>query len=334
MELSIVIIARNEESTLGRNLEGVAKEVRDLDAEILLIDSASSDRTVSIAKTYPVRIVHLEPSPLLSPAAGRYVGTIASKGKFVFFMDGDMILIPGWLKRGLEEMHEKSLAGVAGRIFFVSPGEELTQDHPDDFPLGEIKGIGLSAIYRRAALDQCGTFNPYAKGEEEIELGYRLLRGGFTLKRVAVPMAYHVDKPKGAGAIDQKAKYFAGTGQILRRYPGSELARRLIRSTAPVFAQQCIVLGTVVALAVLVIAGWYTPAAYLAALAALAVSGMLILKGPTKVLLYFRSIALISHYMAKGFLEGLPEGEGFEKKIRYTITEPPVASGLSAPKSE
>ena len=322
MELSIVIIARNEETTLGPNLEVLANEIRGLDAEILLIDSASTDRTIAIAKNYPVRIVHLEPSPLLSPAAGRYIGTVLSKGHFVFFIDGDMILIPGWLKRGLEEMREKTLAGVAGRIFFVFPGQELSRNHPDDFPLGEIKGIGLSAIYRRAALDRCGTFNPYAKGEEEIELGYRLLRGGYTLKRLAAPMAYHVDKPRAASTVDQKAKYFAGTGQILRRYPGSELAQRLVRSTAPVFAQQFAVLGTIAAVLILLLGGWYTAAAYLGACAALVVAGLLLLKGPRKVLLFFRSILLISYYMASGFAGGLPKGEGFEKQVRYTVTEP------------
>ena len=250
------------------------------------------------------------------------MGTILSKGEFVFFIDGDMILIPGWLKRGLEELREKTLAGVAGRIFFVFPGEELSRDHPDDFPLGEIKGIGLSAIYRRAALDRCGTFNPYAKGEEEIELGYRLLRAGYTLKRIAAPMAYHVDKLRAAGTVDQKAKYFAGTGQILRQYPGSELSRRLVRSTAPVFAQQCAVLGTGVAVLVLLLGGWHTAAAYLAGCAALVIAGLTLLKGPRKVALYFRSIVLITYHMAKGFAGGLPKGEGFEKQVRYTITEP------------
>jgi glycosyltransferase involved in cell wall biosynthesis len=327
MELSIVIIARNEESTLGRNLDVLVKEIRDLDAEILLVDSASTDRTIAIARTFPVRIVHLEQSPMLSPSAGRYIGTLLSKGNFVFFLDGDMILMPGWLKRGLDEMRDSTLAGVAGRIYFIYPGEAPSQNHPDDFPLGEIKGIGLSAIYRKSALGQCGTFNPYSKGEEEIELGYRLLRGGYRLKRIATPMAYHVDKVKGTSQVDQKARYFAGTGQILRRYPGSELAQRLIRSTAPIFAQQVAAAGAVIAILVAVTAGWYSFAAVVAGLAAVLLAGMMAWKGPRKVLLYIRSIALISYYMAKGFVGGLPDGKGFEKEIRYTITEPGTPPG-------
>ncbi len=332
MEISIVIIARNEESTIARNLAVLVEELENLDAEILLVNSASTDRTVALASSFPVRIIHLEPSPLLSPAAGRYIGTLLSKGEFLFFLDGDMILMRGWLKKSLEEMRDSSLAGVAGRIFFVYPGEEPSQRHPDDFPLGEIKGINISALYRRAALEQCGTFNPYIKGEEEIELGYRLLTGGYTLKRIATPMAYHVDKPKDSRQVDQKARYFAGTGQILRRYPGSDLARRLIRATAPVFAQQGVVVGTPAAILVGLFLGWHTVAAIVAALYTLTLVGLAAWKGPKKILLYIRSIALVTYHMTKGLIGNLPEGKGFEKRIRYTITGSDLISSSSGPR--
>lgn len=322
MELSIIIIARNEESTIGRNLEVIHRELAGRNGEIILVDSASTDRTLEIARAYPVRIVHLEPSPLLSPAAGRYMGTRLSRGKFVFFLDGDMILMPGWLEKGLEELKDPALAGITGRIYWVLPGEDLSLDHPDDFPLGTIKGIGLSGIYRKEALDRCGTFNPYSKGEEEIELGFRILQGGYTLRRVEVPMAYHVDKVRDTRAVQQKAKYFAGTGQILRRYAGTELWRRLIRSTGHVFAQQLAILGPVAGALIALATG--SPALaglFLAALAAVLLA-LTVWKGPGKVFLYVRSLLLITWYMVKGFVRGLPDGNGFEHRIRHTVSEP------------
>ena len=323
MDLSVVIIARNEETTIGRNLEVISREIAGKNAEIILVDSASSDRTVEIARTYPVRIVHLEPSPLLSPAAGRYIGTILSRGRFVFFLDGDMILIPGWLEKGLKELEQESLAGVAGRIYWVLPGEDVSREHPDDFPLGDIRGIGLSAIYRRDALTTRGTFNPYIKGEEEIELGFRLIQGGYSLKRVEIPMAYHVDKPRTARALDQKAKYFAGTGQILRRYPGTELARRLIRSTAHVFAQQLILMFALLFLLGAFVLGRSDIGGLMFAVLVVSLGGLALWKGPSKVMLYLRSLVMISYYMTKGFMKGLPDGAGFEKRVRYTISGQP-----------
>lgn len=323
MDLSIVIIARNEESTIGRNLEVIASEIAGKKAEIILVDSASSDQTVEIARTYPVRIVHLEPGPLLSPSAGRYIGTILSRGRFVFFLDGDMILIPGWLEKGLKELEQDSLAGVAGRIYWVLPGEDLSHEHPDDFPLGDIKAIGLSAIYRRDALIARGTFNPYIKGEEEIELGFRLIQGGYSLKRVEIPMAYHIDKPRTVGALNQKAKYFAGTGQILRRYPGTELAGRLISSTAHVFTQQLVLVFVLLFLLGAFALGRNDIGGLMLAALAVILGGLALWKGPSKILLYLRSLVMISYYMTKGFIAGLPDGAGFEKRIRYTISGQP-----------
>jgi len=327
MRLSVVIIARNEESTMGRSLEAMVQDLKGLDGEIVLVDSASSDRTVSIAESYPVRIIRLEQSPLLSPAAGRYIGTRVSKGEFIFFLDGDMVLISGWLAKGLEEMRDPQIAGVAGRLYHVNPGEEPSFDHPDTLPLGEVTTFGGAAVYRRAALDACGTFNPYIKGEEEAELGHRLRSGGYRLKRIAHPMAYHMDKVKGVPQVDQKAKYHTGTGQILRRYPGTSFAMALLRSKAMLLLQELVVLGTPVLILLSIVAGWYWLAIGLSALAAAAVMGRALWKGPRKVLLYLRTIVFSAYYTGKGFLTGLPSSEGFEKKIRFTVTEGPTRPG-------
>jgi len=327
MNLSVVIIARNEESSMKRSLEALLRDLKDRDGEIVLVDSNSSDRTVSIAESYPVRIIRLEQSRLLSPAAGRYIGTRMSKGEFVFFLDGDMILIPGWLAKGLEEMRNPRLAGVAGRLFHVNPGDEPSLDHPDTLPLGEVTTFGGAAIYRRSALDQCGSFNPYIKGEEEAELGHRLRSAGYTLKRIAHPMAYHMDKVKGVPQVDQKAKYHTGTGQILRRYPGSSFAMGLLRSKALLLVQELVVLGTPMVILLSLAMGWYSLGIGLFVLAAAAVVGRALWKGPRKVILYLRTIVLSAYYTGKGFLTGLPSPEGFEKKIRFTVTEGPTRSG-------
>ena len=323
MDLSVVIIARNEEATIGRTLEVLGRELAGLTREIILVDSASTDRTIEIASERPVRIVHLQPGPLLSPAAGRYIGTLVSTGEFILFLDGDMILIPGWIERALKELEDTRLAAIVGRLYWVRPGEDLSLDHPDDVQFGPIGGNAPSyGLYRRTVLDRSGTFNPYIKGEEEIELGFRIMQEGFELRRIDVPMVYHIDKPRDAGAIQRKAQYFAGTGQILRRYAGTELWRRLIRNSFHVFAQQAALCAPLVGALIAVVAGAYTLAGIILLTSAAGVTALALWKGPTKVFLYIRSMVLISRYMVLGFLQGLPDGRGFEERIRYTITEP------------
>jgi glycosyltransferase involved in cell wall biosynthesis len=323
MDLSVVIVARNEEATIGRSLEALTRELAGRSSEIILVDSASTDRTVEIARTHAVRIIHLEPGPLLSPAAGRYMGTFASRGEFILFLDGDMIIIPGWIDRAMQELQAGRLAAIAGRLYWVLPGETISMDHPDNAPCGVIPMNAPSyGIYRRAALERSGTFNPYIKGEEEIELGYRIVREGFELRRIEVPMVYHIDKPRDSRAVHQKARYFAGTGQILRRYAGTALWNRLVRNTLHVFVQQAALvvppLGALCALAI----GAPMLAVTLLVVFVGVLLALTVWKGPSKVVLYLRSLLLITWYMMKGFLRGLPDGRGFEHQIRYTITEP------------
>jgi glycosyltransferase involved in cell wall biosynthesis len=323
MDLSVVIVARNEEASIGRSLEALTRELAGRSNEIILVDSASTDRTVEIARSHAIRIIHLEPGPLLSPAAGRYMGTFASSGEFILFLDGDMILIPGWIDRAMKELQAGHLAAVVGRLYWVRPGESLSMDHPDDAPCGIIPANAPSyGIYRRAVLERSGTFNPYIKGEEEIELGYRIVREGFELRRIDVPMVYHVDKPRDSRAVHQKARYFAGTGQILRRYAGTALWNRLVRNTLHVFAQQAALLvppvGALCALAL----GAPALAMVLLVVFAGVILALTAWKGPSKVFLYLRSLLLITWYMMKGFFRGLPDGRGFENHIRYTITGP------------
>lgn len=321
--LSIVIIARNEEDTLGRALPILAEEASAENAEIIYVDSASSDGTMNLIRRYPVTAVRLQASPLLCPSAGRYMGNLHSRGKFVYFLDGDMIPIKGWIRQGLAHFQDRpTLGGVIGRIYFVLPGEELNRNHPDDFPTGNVRGMGLSGIYRKDLFDRIGTFHPHARGEEEVELGYRIIQAGYTLERHDQPMAYHLDKVKGKAQFDQKAKYFVGTGQVLRRSMGTELFWRLVLSTAPVFAQQAVVLIALIAIIVLLYRGNFPAALVVAAAGLLVLGGLLLWKGPERLYLRLRSLVLITRNIVRGFRMGLPEAAGFENRLRFTVERP------------
>src|SRR5579871_606820 len=56
MLLSVVIITFNEEANIGRTLASVQPLVADGKGEIIVVDSASTDRTVEIAKSYGAKV--------------------------------------------------------------------------------------------------------------------------------------------------------------------------------------------------------------------------------------------------------------------------------------
>ncbi len=58
-KVSVIIRCYNEEAHIGRLLSGITQQtVKDL--EIIVVDSGSTDATLSIASRYPVKIVHIE----------------------------------------------------------------------------------------------------------------------------------------------------------------------------------------------------------------------------------------------------------------------------------
>ena len=58
MNCSIIIRAYNEEKHIGRLLEGIRQQTL-RDVEIILVDSGSTDRTVSLAESFGARVVHI-----------------------------------------------------------------------------------------------------------------------------------------------------------------------------------------------------------------------------------------------------------------------------------
>ena len=187
-DLSVVIIARNEAEHIARAIESVLRAVEHYPkTEIVLVDSASTDETVEIARQYPINIVRLRPSWFLSAAAGRYIGMHCTHGDLILNFDGDMELVTGWLDRALPVILEHpELAGVAGyrRDIYMQDGQIISEQdwHCDSEgrPV-EVKFLAGAALYRRSALEQVGGFNPYIISEEEPELGMRLRYAGYKL---------------------------------------------------------------------------------------------------------------------------------------------------------
>ena len=320
MDISIVIVTRNEAPCIARCVDSVLEELAGMLAEILLVDSASTDGTVDIAMRYPVRIIRLSPSRTLSPSAGRYVGTLQSTGKLVFFLDGDMVVIKGWLKAALEMLKEPDVGAVAGRLYRVRPGEDPGSSRVDGLPGGEVTGLGGAGVYRRTVLEECGTFNPFLRGEEERELGYRIGRKGYRILRIDQPMAYHMDKPRTAQEVDEKARHFFGVGQVVRAHPLTSLSAEIIRVQSTEFLTGLLVVGWPVGVVLSLVMGWFIAAVIVLTGVLAAAVGLFIRKGSKGALLFLRGRILTLWHFAGGLIAGVQPPE------RYTFST--IAPGI------
>jgi glycosyltransferase involved in cell wall biosynthesis len=122
-EVSVIVPARNEETSLGDCLESLAGQ-SGADFEIIVVDDGSSDRTREIAKSFGgVRIVS---SPELPPGwTGKNnalaAGAKEAAGKWFLFTDADTVHRPGTLAGALQEAKQHDAALVS-----YSPGQVVS----------------------------------------------------------------------------------------------------------------------------------------------------------------------------------------------------------------
>jgi glycosyltransferase involved in cell wall biosynthesis len=241
LKLSVVIITRNQDWNVARLIRSVINATAALgeQAEIALVDSASTDDTVSIAAQFPVAVYALAADQRLTAAAGRYVGFMNTTGEYVLFVDGDVELIAGWLSTAIDVLDaDDSIAVVGGRRIDVpleATGERHLVDEETATPVAvyDVKHAGGDALYRRSVLDEVGTFNPFIYSDEEPELCIRIrYRGGRRVVRLDRAMDLHYTEP-----IDQFAtlvgragrNLYVGHGQNLRMLLGSDLLIPYVR---------------------------------------------------------------------------------------------------------
>lgn len=86
-DISVVIIAQDEERTIG----DVLRSVRPLAREIVLVDSGSTDRTVEIARDHGARVVHQE---WLGYAAQKNLSLSLASCPWILSLDADEVLSP------------------------------------------------------------------------------------------------------------------------------------------------------------------------------------------------------------------------------------------------
>ena len=197
--LAVVVIARNEELFIAQTLEAVLGVASALGgAEVVLVDSCSTDRTVEIARRYPVRVVRLRDGIHTTAALGRLVGERLTQSEFVLFVDGDTEIDAAWAGAALDLLRARpEVGGVGGRLRELHYRDgRVVSETPDVFRMTsevpeEVDQLGGNAVYRRAALDAAGSFNPYVISYEEAELAERLRRAGQVVVRLPVPVGVH-----------------------------------------------------------------------------------------------------------------------------------------------
>jgi rhamnosyltransferase len=114
MNCSIVIRAYNEEKHIGRLLEGIRQQTL-RDAEIILVDSGSTDKTVPVAESFGARVVRI-PSAEFTFGRSLNFGVREATREFVVIASAHIYPVyPDWLELLLRPFEDERVALTYGK---------------------------------------------------------------------------------------------------------------------------------------------------------------------------------------------------------------------------
>jgi glycosyltransferase involved in cell wall biosynthesis len=191
--ISVIIPVYNGAAYLSACLKAVAaSDYRSY--ECIVVDDGSTDggRTIAAEFSMAVRVVNLAEGPR-GPAYARNRGAEASHGATLFFLDADIVVSPGALRRVANLFQERTdVAAVFGSYDsrpaaagVVSRYRNLLHHfvHQNGNREASTFWAGCGAI-RRSVFEEIGGFDDKRFSRpsiEDIELGYRLRQSGYRI---------------------------------------------------------------------------------------------------------------------------------------------------------
>ncbi|MBE7445756.1 MAG: glycosyltransferase family 2 protein [Planctomycetia bacterium] len=122
MLVSVIVTTKNEERNIGHCMKSIKFQSYE-NREIIVIDNFSTDKTKEIALKYINKVYDKGPER----SAQRNFGMInIAKGKYVMFVDADMILSPRLVESCVKEM-EKDCQSLTSN-FQTQPLKPETQN--------------------------------------------------------------------------------------------------------------------------------------------------------------------------------------------------------------
>lgn len=110
-KVSVIIPTYNAEDTIEQCLQSIQKS-KYKNFEIIIVDDASKDNTITLVKKYPVRLIQLKKNQ--GPANARNKGAQESKGDILFFIDSDTAMYPDTISQLVKTFQDRSIAVVNG----------------------------------------------------------------------------------------------------------------------------------------------------------------------------------------------------------------------------
>ena len=203
MKVSILIRTKDEQKWLGEVLRRLSKQTEQ-DFEVVIVDSGSSDTTLSIAGKFKeildLKIFHIKPEEFTYPYACNF-GASRASGEFLVYLSGHSLPISDkWLDSGLKDFSNDKVAGVYGNVH-ASPDASIWEKIYYDFGFKPKKAIirksrigvlgNTNSIIRKELWQKHPFDENYSAGGEDTAWARYYLSKGFVVIRDSAFSVYH-----------------------------------------------------------------------------------------------------------------------------------------------
>lgn len=195
MKVSVVIPAHNEEQSMPACLDALVIAKYE-DAEIIIVDNNSTDKTQQIANTYKNKLnLRVIKETKKGRGAARARGFQEAHGDIVFSTDADTTVPNNWIPEMLSGFTDDSIVAVSGSCEFSDVSLFTRLIMKVFLPIG-VYGYrimfghfwlsGFNFAIKKTAYVKSGGFNSNLNALEDVDLGRKVRKVG-TIKYVFHP---------------------------------------------------------------------------------------------------------------------------------------------------
>lgn len=237
-EVSFYIPCYNGERYLADCIKSILNQSYPI-KEIILVDDASCDSTVKIARQYPIKLIRHKKN--LGLASARNTALKFSNAEFLASIDVDVCVHRFWLEYLMTCFRNEMIAGAGGKLIeaytinvvdrWRKVNMPQSPDEKSQLCLRALRNLhGFGCVYRKKYLKLVGGYDERFKtNNEDVDLSFRLRKYGFKLVFMPKALAWHLRKDNTKSLLSTYWRWYCYMqGERLGRYSGFP---RLIKKT-------------------------------------------------------------------------------------------------------
>ena len=174
--VSVIVTTKNEEANIGNCLQSIKAQTYPKDCiEIIVVDNNSVDKTKEIAFSFTKKVFNKGPER----SSQRNFGAGKSIGKYLIYLDADMILSPTVIKKSVEKANKtEAIALYIPEIVLGNSYWSKVRRFERSFYDGTV--IDCVRFVRKDIFDKVGGFDLNMTGPEDWDFDKKVRRMGKT----------------------------------------------------------------------------------------------------------------------------------------------------------